>query len=105
MAELPVEAVAAAAQALHEAGCSNATGPPWCTTPLSDWHLDRARTALAAAEAVWPHGPPSRDPASTTSCGTERRSQDPTHQAPARGRAFGFGPPQATACQAPKGPQ
>lgn len=37
---------------------------------LSDEAL--TRIMLEAAEAVWPHDPPKRDPASVTHCGTER---------------------------------
>jgi hypothetical protein len=47
------------------------------------------REVLEAAEEAWPHEPPKRDPASTTTASTERAAQPRT----SRAHGFGFGRP------------
>jgi hypothetical protein len=97
MADIPRHAIAAAAEAIER---KLLTDPPGeCMTWLeADEEL--ARAALTAAEQVWPHDPPRRDPASTTAASTTLASapalarQRPDRLPPRRetgGRpAFGF---------------
>jgi hypothetical protein len=82
MSEIPQAAIDAAAKARYE------TREPTATD------LATAKRMLEAAEAVWPHDPLARDPASTTSATIERAPQfDYDRRRPAS-RAFGFGPPE-----------
>jgi hypothetical protein len=65
------------------------TDPPGeCMTWLEGNEL-LARAALEAAEEVWPHQPPKRDPASTSM--TTDRAWTRPRQAPATSHGYGFG--------------
>lgn len=108
MSDIPQHVLDAAAQAVHDV---EHPPPHTCTGEPQEQHLRWATAALEAAEREWPHSPPGRDPASVTSCGTERRWQpitrNPDRPPPLNTpgtpytrngeRPFGFGPPEVRA--------